>query len=283
MNRASSLRFGRLFVGMFVWTCFSTSVFFAAVSVTPKLLFLDNTRRSTPLQIMNPESEEQEVFLEVKFGYITSDDTGRTIVVMDSVTTDPYSAASWIQIYPKRFVFGPGETQTVRLTTTPPPGIKDGEYWARILISSKPRKPTITTKTQQASNSGLIIISQIGLPFHFRNGNLATGVEINNLSAVSAGGDLNVSFTLKRTGNASYWGSRTIRIYDHSGKQLFTSLKNAVVYNSFTVLEHFSLQNLAPGTYRVEVETETGKRNDLSKKDLLQSPPARSAVSLIIQ
>jgi len=246
-------------------------------------VFLDNTRKSTPIQISNLESEEREVFIEVKFGYITSDDSGKPTLFTDSVSNDPSSAAAWIQVFPKRFTFGPGETQTVRLTTTPPPGLKDGEYWARVFITAKARKPTTTAKTQQKTSGGFILQTQIGLPFHYRHGKVATGLEINNLAATTTGGDLNVSFNLKRTGNASFWGSRTIRIIGPSGKQLFTSTKNAVVYNSFTVMEHFAVQNLSSGTYKIEVEALTGKRTDIRKDDLLPSPPVRSAISVVVQ
>jgi P pilus assembly chaperone PapD len=283
MITAISRQFGRIVFIVFVWTCVSSSVIFASISATPKFIFLDNTRKSTPIQISNQESEEREVYVEVKFGYVTSDDSGRATLYMDSTATDAYSAVPWIQIFPKRFVFGPGETQTVRLTTTPPPGIKDGEYWARILITSKPRKPTTAPKTQQKTAGGMVLQTQIGLPFHYRHGKVSTGLEISNLAATAAGGDLSVNFNLKRTGNASFWGTRTIRILDPGGKQLFTSSKNAVVYNSFMVMEHFAVQNLSPGTYRVEVEATTGKRNDIRKDDLIQSPPVRSAVSLVVQ
>jgi P pilus assembly chaperone PapD len=272
-----------MFLAILFWTSVTSSFTFAAISATPKFVFLDNTRKSTPIQISNLESEEREVSIDVKFGYITSDDSGKPTLFTDSLSTDAYSAASWIQVFPKRFTFGPGETQTVRLTTTPPPGLKDGEYWARIFITAKPRKPTTTAKTQQKTSGGFILATQIGLPFHYRHGKVTTGLEINNLAATTTGGDLNVSFNLKRTGNASFWGSRTIRIIDPSGKQLYTSTKNAVVYNSFTVMEHFAVQNLSRGTYKIEVETLTGKRTDIKKDDLLPSPPVRSAISVVVQ
>jgi P pilus assembly chaperone PapD len=283
MNIYLPHKLGRIAFFVLFWTFLASIQLFASISATPKFLFLDATRRSTPIQISNLESDEREVFIEVKFGYVTSDDSGRAIIFLDTVTVDPYSAAPWIQVYPKRFVFGPGETQTVRLTTTPPPNLKDGEYWARILITSKPRKPTATAKPREKTGGGLVLTTQIGLPFHYRYGKVATGLEINNLDAHNEGSDLNISFKLKRTGNASYWGTRTIKITDPAGKSLYSVAKNAVVYNSFNVVEHLSLQNLPAGTYHVEVELATGKRSDIRKDDLISAPLVRSSIPFVVR
>lgn len=268
--------------GMVFSFCCSSFVL-AAVTATPKFLFLDGTRKSTAVIVSNNGDDDREVWVELKFGYVASDDSGSVVMVADSLEGQELSAATWIMVFPRRFFLGPGESQTVRLTTTPPPGLKDGEYWARVMITSKPRR-TLTKAGQPKTiqNSGLVLQTQIGLPFHYRAGKVFTGVEVSNFNSSVQGSDLNVAFRLTRTGNASFWGTRTMRIIDQAGKVLFTSSKNQVVYKTFNVMEKFT-HGLAPGSYKVEIELATGKRTDVRKDDLVAAPVFRSSIPMVIR
>lgn len=274
----------RAFLGFLLLNLCCSGSLLASITATPKFLFLDGTRKSTPVQIANVGDDEREVWIEARFGYVVSDDSGKISLLMDSLDTEGLSAAQWIQVFPRRFVLAGGENQTIRITAAIPASVKEGEYWARIMITSKPRKPPRSaTPGQTQPNSGLVLQTQLGLPFHYRAGRVLTGVQISDLSSSVQGSDLNVTFRLTRTGNASYWGTRTLRIVDQLGKILYTASKNAVVYKSLNVIERLTQRGLPPGSYKIELELATGKRTDIRKEDLLTSPVIRGSIPLVIQ
>jgi len=153
------------------------------VNVGNKYLFLTKSMRSTPLTISNPANETVEVWLTAKFGYLVSSDSGQPLIFYDSSGTQPQSAAEWIEMFPKRFKLGPMESQVVRITATPPPGLADGEYWARIIIASQPTKPSPILMDKTKRKGGIQLIEQIGVPFNYRQGNVATGLNVQNLNA----------------------------------------------------------------------------------------------------
>ena len=285
MNYRTTIRYKMFLGGVFFSLC-SSACLLAAVTASPKFLFLDGTRKSVPVQIANTGDDEREVWVEIKFGYVISDDSGKILLYMDSLDTEGLSAAGWTQVYPKRFILGPGDSQTIRLTATPPASLKEGEYWARVMITSKPRKPpqASVAPAQTKQNSGVVLQTQLGLAFHFRAGHVSTGILISDLNSIVDGADINVSFRLTRAGNASYWGTRTLRIVDLAGKVLYAASKNAVVYKSFQVVEKLTQQKGLPhGSYKIELELATGKRLDIRGDDLLQAAPVRSSIPLVIQ
>ena len=274
----------RAILACLLFALYSSGSVLASITATPKFLFLDGTKKSTPIQIANVGAEEREVWIEVKFGYVVSDDSGKISLFMDSLDTEGLSAVPWIQIFPQRFVLAAGENQTIRLTASVPASVKEGEYWARVLVTSKPRKPPASSKPNQTQpNSGLVLRTQLGLPFHYRAGRVLTGVQIADFNSSIEGSDLNVKFRLIRTGNASYWGTRTLRIIDQTGKILYTRSKNAAVYKSLNVLEPLTLSEMPRGSYKIELELATGKRTDIRKDDLLPSPVVRSSIPLVIE
>jgi hypothetical protein len=275
----------RIFNGILILLVFaSSSLLIAGITATPKILFLDGTHRSVPVHVSNSSDAENEVWVEIQYGYVGSDDTGKVIYYLDSLSNDPSSAAAWIQVYPKRFILGAGETQTIRLTATPPASLADGEYWADILIASKPRKaPPSATPGQTAPSTGFILKTQLGLPFHYRRGKVITGVQVTDFKAIPTQEGATVSMKLTRSGNASYWGTRTIRIINAIGKVMYTETKNTVVYKTMNVVDKIARGELAPGVYTIDVEFITGKRLDIKADNLIQSPPARISLPLQIQ
>src|SRR5260370_12139035 len=67
--------------------------------------------------------------------------TLRSVVVPDATLP---SASAWIPAFPRRMTIAPLERQTVRLLATPPVGLKDGEYWGRLIISARGGKLAVT-------------------------------------------------------------------------------------------------------------------------------------------
>lgn len=251
-----------------------------AVKVNKKLLFLTQSTRSVAVTISNPTEKTLEIWLTPKFGYIVSKDSGEADIYMDTTGTPPQSAAGWIDIYPKRFRLGPLESQVVRLTATPPPALDEGEYWSRIYIASQDVNPSFLEKKK----SGFMLIEQLGIPFHYRKGLVTTGLDITNLNATAKDNKIFLSLDMTRTGNASFWGSATIRIFRGPGREMiFKKVKDIVVYTKFAGLFTLNQGEIPSGKYNVEIEFKTDGRSDIKKSELIQSESFTVSRELVIE
>ena len=103
------------------------------VVIAPHAVFIDARTRSGAVLLYNPNTEPVEVAISFFFGYPATDSAGSIVVrtVEHPDSTSP-SAAGWIQAFPRRLTVPPLERQTIRLLASPPPGLADGEYWARL-------------------------------------------------------------------------------------------------------------------------------------------------------
>lgn len=250
------------------------------VNVNARFLFLDQSKRSIPLTVTNPGNDVIEVWLDVKFGYTISDDTGKPTIVYDTLGTPPSSAVPWVKLYPQRFRLEPMGSQVVRLSANPPPNISDGEYWARILIASQSAKRP--TSSAEKPKTGMIIVQRIGLPFHYRKGDVTTGLDVQNFGVELTDGAIKVNSDLTRKGNSSFWGVATFRLYDEQRRRLIDVTKDVVVYTTFNSVVSFSRKDIPAGTYTLEVEYRTDGRRDVRKTDLVQCTPIKLSRSVTI-
>src|SRR5207247_10383600 len=79
-----------------------------------------------------------EITISTAFGYPVTDSLGHfALRAVDRPDSTLPSAAAWVQAFPRRLTIAPLERQTVRLLATPPAGLPDGEYWARLIVSAR--------------------------------------------------------------------------------------------------------------------------------------------------
>ncbi len=239
----------------------------AGISVNPKRLFFDASKRSIPLQITNTGTIENEVWIEVKYGYVASDDTGREYVVVDSIVAagEP-SAAEWIKPYPERFILPAGETQTVRFVSYPPPGITEGEYWARVIVTGKPRgQAESISKEPTRRKSGVVFYASVGIPLFYRHGNrLIAGVDVSSINVQQTNQEIIIDINVMKKGNAAYNGTRTIKIIDSDGRIVKTNKKDIIIYKNSTLRERLDKGGVISGKYKIEVEFSAKKANSKS-------------------
>jgi len=255
----------------------------ASIVVIPSYLFLDSKHRTLPVTVSNDGDDEREVWLEVKYGYETSDDSGNIFIQMDSLAVGEPSSAQWLQGYPRRFILKPGESQIVRLVVTPPAGLADGEYWSRLLVESKPRN--ILQKPQTPSTAikpGIVLLYEQSVPFHYRVGKLSTEIVVDSIRAVLADSSIDVYTKCSKTGNAAYWGSRTVRVLDKSGKVVQRFTHNTGVFKNITLLDQIDRKSLAPGDYTVTLEFVTEGRTDIPRTSLVHANPVRISTTFTI-
>jgi P pilus assembly chaperone PapD len=258
------------------------SVATAGLSVYPRAVFLSNSQRSVGLRLTNDGSDEREVWVESKYGYLTSDEKGDPFVVIDSIALDERSAAQWIRVFPQRFILGPDSTQTVKVFASPQAGAVDGEYWARIVISSKRTNPPVPAKARGQGGVGIVMISQISLPFHYRVGTTSTGLEVSQLRVFPSRDTLTVGMFLKRTGNASFWGTASLRLIDRLGKVVRSAQYKSVVYRAFSPRYKIDRRGIPSGEYRLEVELYAGRRVDVPREFEFEMAPVVASIQITL-
>ncbi|MBI5021189.1 MAG: hypothetical protein HZB59_07120 [Ignavibacteriales bacterium] len=244
-----------------------------AVTVTPKQIFFDQTQRMIPVTVRNQDEAEIEIAVRIVYSYITTNDTGKIDLIVDSASTELTSAAQWIKPYPTRFVLGGLESQTIRLLATPPPDLPDGEYWARIMVRVIPRR-VLTDTTKLKVKGGMMMAQELGLPIYYRKGKVHTGLEANNFTVSKMDSALIYSVNLFRTGNAAFNGSRTLRLKDREGNVVRSSMTTLVVFNTFVLKDRLKIKDLPAGRYTAEFEI-VPKRRDILSKYLLSTMPIR--------
>ena len=254
----------------------------AGVRATPQFLFQDSKDKSTRVTISNPSDQNVEVWLEMKYGFHVSDDTGSIIIVNpETLGPDDHSSAQWIHAFPERFNLGPHESQVVRLVVTPPPGIMPSEYWARIIVSSKDQqRPHVKGKT--GFGSSIEIITSTSLPFHYRYGSTNTGLQlIRPIETANLANSFRILTPLRRTGNGSFWGMLSCKILSSSGKIVFTNDYKLVIYKDFTFAIKIDRGLIPPGSYNLEL-TAKAERTDFDRSHLLHIEPITWTVPINI-
>lgn len=245
----------------------SVMVCSAQLSILPRFIFFENNRKSMPVTISNPTDAELEIWSAAALGYVTSDDTGRSIVVYDSTDATIPSATRWVTFYPVRFLLPPRESQIVRLTVTPPPGTPDGEYWARLIFASKP------SVGKQRKGSTMTLIQRAGVPLHYRIGKVSTGLDVRDLKANSDAHQILLTASASRTGNASYWGSATARLLNHDGVVVSSSRRNLAIYRKYVVRMTVDRAKVPAGAYTIEVKFETAHHDQVADETVIQAAP----------
>lgn len=255
----------------------------AAISVYPTFLFLSAPSRAISISVTNSGMTQIEVWVDFRFGYPVTNDTGMVeMKYLDSTDITEPMATGWIHAFPQRFVLGPQEAQTVRIVISPPPALPSGEFWSRMLFHSFSKEEiNLKTKPTGGIKSGFKVLSNIDVPFHYRNGRVFTGVSIQNVTTIPEKGVLKVLTDLSRTGNASFWGIYRISLRNTAGHIVLTQDKKIALYKSIHLQSVLDVSTLPPGTYTLEIEL-TSKRTDVKPEYILHADPVKKNVPVTI-
>jgi hypothetical protein len=149
----------------------------------------------------------------------------------------------------------------VRVLVEPPAGLADGEYWARVLISSRGGQPPIE-QTQGDVRLQLNVQTTLVMAANYRKGDLRTGVSVTAASARRTAEGVRLQVDLARTGNAAFLGRLRAELLGADGAVLSTLYDDVAVYRTMRRRLTFALPaGSAPGTaVRIHINTE---REDL--------------------
>jgi P pilus assembly chaperone PapD len=233
-----------------------------AVSVSPTALYIDSRTRTAVLTLYNPGSLPEEITVDFAYGFPQADSAGNVSVAL---TREPGagepSALAWMRAFPRRLLLQPGQRQVVRVLVEPPAGLADGEYWARVLISSRGGQPPIE-QTQGDIRLQLNVQTTLVMAANYRKGELRTGVNVTAAAATRVADGVQLQIDLARTGNAAYLGRMRAELLDASGAVLTTLYDDLAVYRTMRRRLTFPVAagTTGPLVVRIHVDTE---REDL--------------------
>jgi P pilus assembly chaperone PapD len=269
----------------FLLFIFFLSVTKAYVRVSPTILFLDAPKRSVSFDVTNLSEKEVEVWVEIKYGYTSTNDSGAIVIVTpDKINSDDQVVTQWMKVYPDKFLLAPNERRYLRIIVSSPAETPDGEYWSRVLINSKPTGAT----TLKGNNSGkpqvgFVIQNQQSIPFHYRKGNVSTNVDMIESPTIQINNkELSFFAKLQRFGNSSYWGRMNFEIIDNKGKVVKKNYQHFVVYKHISYNFKFDISDVAKGNYYLNVTAET-KRSGDGSNSVLKSASKIWKYPIIIQ
>ena len=256
-------------------------VFLEAILVAPHAVFMDHRSRTGQVFLVNTGDSPEEVSIELKYGYPATDSTGTVFIrLVDQPDSTEPSAAAWIKAYPRRAVLAPGQRQVVRLLATPPAGLPDGEYWSRIIATSRGSKVAVVGGDSTVS-AGLSLELRTIISLSYRKGAVHTGVTVTDLRAAREGDSLVVWFGAERQGNAAFLGSLTYRLVDAAGKVREEWESPVAVYHPLSRRYVFPVDSLPAGRYTLRMSLTTA-RSDLDQRNILPAEPVSRSVDVVV-
>lgn len=261
---------------------FSSLVCNAQVSLAPTTVFADANGIGT-LYVTNGSEKPQEVNLSFLFGYLGNDSVGNMVMVYeDSLREQQSGLGDRIRTFPRSFILGPGDQQTVRFQIRPDRTKPEGMYFTRVKVASNEQ----TSDIGQAANGG--IATKVNFKFEqviaafYKSGNVTTGLDFSNLEAYRKENTLSIGSDFKVLGNSPFLGSLQTEVKDSTGKTVVTHQQTVSLY--YEGKRNFTVElpeGLAAGTYRIDLLFQT-ERSDIPTSDLLQAAPLTKTLSIVL-
>lgn len=249
-----------------------TPVLVDAILVAPHAVFIDHRTRSGQIFLVNTGAVPEEVVVDLRFGFPDSDSAGGVYIRWpDTSDASLPNATPWIRAFPRRTVVQPGERQTVRLLAQPPAGLADGEYWSRLIVTSREVRPPVVG-TDSVVRAGVNVELRTILSLSYRKGALRTSVTMTEFVPQVTRDSLIVWIGLHRDGNAAFLG--TVEFEAHQAGRPVGELTTPVAV-FYHVRRRFALplaQPASAGSYTVRVRVSTD-RQDLDRNVILQAAP----------
>jgi hypothetical protein len=268
---------GLALTAMAVWP-----VVLEAILVAPHAVFMDHRSRTGQVFLVNTGDTPEEVTIDLTYGYPATDSTGTIYIrLIDHPDSTEPSAAGWIKAYPRRAVLAAGQRQVVRLLATPPAGLADGEYWSRIIATSRDSRVAVVSGDSGVS-AGLALELRTIISLSYRKGDVHTGLDVTDFRAAQDGDSLVVWLGADRRGNAAFLGTVQYQLVDAAGRVRESWESPLAVYHPLSRRYVFPLDSATAGRYTLRLTASTA-RSDLDQRNILPAQPVSRSVELDIR
>ncbi|HEU0015666.1 MAG TPA: hypothetical protein VFQ45_18460 [Longimicrobium sp.] len=208
----------------------------AAVTVTPAAVYIDHRVRNGTITLYNTGTTPENVVISFAFGYPKSDAAGEvSVALVDSAPEGEPSAVPWLRAFPRRLTLEPGARQVVRILAEPPASLGDGEYWARVVVTSSGPQPPVEQQGAERVSIALTMQTQIINPVIYRKGAVSTGVAVRAQAAAPAANGARLLLDLAREGNAAFLGRVRAQLVAPNGDVLAETEHYMAVYRELRV------------------------------------------------
>jgi hypothetical protein len=271
------------FIPAIILIIFGLQPLMGQVAIAPSTVFISDATNVGTLYVSNRSDEAQEVTIEFAFGYPSSDEEGNLVMnYQDSAAFEKYALNDWVRAFPRSFVLGPRQQQTVRFQVRPRQGIDDGVYWTRVKVLANPQATEIDVTAEEGITTRITFRFEQIIAAFYKKGNTNTGLNVPRIDVRQQDGTLVLLPHLERTGNAPYIGSMTARLYDLDGNMVSERQSTTTAYFKEKRRLEMDISGLPAGDYRAELTFET-RRADMSPTDLVQAPALTQSVSVTIK
>ncbi len=254
----------------------------SAVLVAPHALFISHEAQTGEVYLVNQGGTAEEVSVELRYGYPATDSLGNIgIRFVDDPGPDDPSAAGWMRAFPRRARVDPGRRQRVRIQATPPADLPDGEYWTRLVVTSRAVEEPVAA-IDSAVRAGVTIELRTITSVIYRKGDVHTGVRLDGFRSSAVGDSLEAWVQLTREGNGAYLGTIRFELLDTDGTVVRFWATPVAVYVDQNRRFVFPLEGLPGGYYRLRLLVSTA-RQDIDPQYVLPAPPVERTVSITIE
>lgn len=242
------------------------------IMLAPSFVFIDEYSGVGNLYISNNGTEPQEVSITFKFGYPGSDSDGNLVMnYSDKEAYEQFGLDSVVRAFPRIFTLPGKSHRTVRIQVIPGKISKDGFYYTRLKVLSKPQAPELVREPEEGLSAIINLNFEQVTAVFYRKGKVNTGVVMQKLDIIQNNKKLELRPHLQRTGNAPFFGTMAAQLKDGQYKVVAEVQNTTTAY--FDVIRRMELDigNVKPGDYTLELSIES-RRNDIQASDLVQSP-----------
>lgn len=232
----------------------------ASIVVAPTAVYIDHQTRSASVTLFNPGDTAEEVTIDAVFGYPATADDGTLYLHLDPDTDDPRSASSWLRAFPRQVVVAPGARQVVRLLGEPPADLPDGEYWSRLVITSRGQSiPVDAPPGSQGVRVGLDLEVRTVIAATYRKGPVDTGLDVGTLETSVTDGMLRLRPRLVRQGSAAWIGSLRLALVDATDVEVRHWTEQVAVYELYHREFAYDVSGLPGGGYTLRAVFSTDR------------------------
>ena len=273
--------------GIFVFLVFAmlsgTEILLAQVTVAPSMLFIEAKSGIGNLYITNNSASPQEVSIGFAFGFPDADSAGNaTMNYSDTIAAKTFSLNPMVRAYPRSFLLGAKQEQTVRLQVRTSTAAKGAFYFTRVKITSNQKSADVGRKSTDSVTTQINFKFDQILPVFYRKGNVSTGLIVHDVSTAVKDKKLTVVADVERTGTTPFIGSMKAELYSPANERVALSEATASIYFHMKNKMELDLSKAGKGQHRLVLTFET-KRSDVAKEDLVQAPPVTKEVTVYLR
>ena len=246
------------------------------VLVAPTVIFANSRTRSATMDLINTSAGPSEITVETKFGYPVTDSAGGiSVKLVDSADTGAPSIAKYTVAYPRKVTVAAGAKQTIRLLVNPPASLPDGEYWSRVIITSKGgplRLSSADPSDTGAIRVGVALVVRTVTTLLYRKGGVTALLTASGLNAVRVNDSVVVLTRVARAGTGVFLGMAHLKVMDATGQIVSQLDRQLPVYYPMSPRYVLPVPHGARGPLSVQL-TLANDREDVPMRDRLPFEP----------